>query len=118
MSKEAPVITATAKLEDGHEWTTQVSDGKPYREGAVSQLGKRYKCANPFTRIREGIEVTELKGGIRKTSAGEINFGCETQILCTKKSSVKDPQDQEGGRPYCCDMPMSLENPKPLPSSD
>ena len=82
-----------------------------------AQLGRRYMCAQvvevkrPDPTNESGFASTsEYWVGILTTLDGrEINLGCGTQVLCTKPS----PKSA-----FCCGMPMVLQVPNPLPSSD
>lgn len=79
------------------------------RDGAKPQLGKRYICGQAYqTRDNGGgMNVGYLSGDV-----GGVNFGCGTTALCTKV-----PTGESSG-PYCCNMPMTQQDPRKLPSSD
>ncbi|MDO8620733.1 MAG: hypothetical protein Q7R31_00390 [Candidatus Levybacteria bacterium] len=119
-----PNIINTTILVKENEVVIPTVDGKPYRERKPAQLGKRFVCAQEIVSVstREIVDpktnestmvttqTSELQSGeFKDTNGNSINLGCGTQVLCTKASD---------GIPSCCDIPMTLVQPKPLPSSD
>ncbi|MBI2176652.1 hypothetical protein HYU40_04905 [Candidatus Woesearchaeota archaeon] len=92
-------------------------------EPLAAQLGRRYECAERFVIMLDGVETgVSLSGKVKTDSGAEVYMGCGSSVLCTKASGgaiTKDvPPDVVAGAPYCCEKPMLLMNPKPLPSSD
>jgi hypothetical protein len=124
---EGPKIINTTILVNGGERVIPTVDGKPHREGETGKLGKRYICAqeqvtisvseiiDPGTgkpKITETFEI--LSGEFKNKNDKEgksINLGCGTEILCTKASA-------SANIPTCCNLPMTVEHPKPIPGSD
>ena len=88
---------------------------RPVLEGV--KLGKRYKCSQRVdikrpdpTKEDALITTSEDRFGVVTTPDGkEINLGCGMEVLCTKASTKSIS---------CHGMPMILQVPKPLPSSD
>jgi len=120
---EGPKITKTAILVNGNKCEVPTIGGKPFREGTVAQLGKRYVCGqeivvspasqkiDPETGkpiiIPEKSEV--LSGEYMDKNGKTINLGCGTEVLCLKASPKT---------PICCDLPMIMQKPRVLSGSD
>ncbi|MBI2546972.1 MAG: hypothetical protein HYW23_00815 [Candidatus Aenigmarchaeota archaeon] len=76
-------------------------------------MGKRFLCAQPVQyKDEKGNTLLDYKDGTVSHDGIDIFLGCGTSILTTKAKK------EGAGTPYCCKMPMSMAEPKPLPSSD
>lgn len=115
MSLEA-LRTVVFENQDGKAEILLQSDGRPYRDSVVGQLGKRFFCGQEVTLTGVGKPTTVRVTGPTVISGESIQFGCGTEVLYTKSPNTS--LEGATGIPKCCDLPMSLQVPKLLPSSD
>lgn len=99
----------------GNSFPIQHIDGRAFREGVFPQLGKRLVCGMQVDISKEAEDGTKttvqhlLKGNI-ETNDELVYVGCGTELLTLKPSKEH--------MPLCCNIPMSLSQPKVLPSAD
>jgi hypothetical protein len=122
---EGPKITKTAILVNGNEYEISTFDGKPFREGTVAQLGKRYICGQEIAMVPASEKKdpgtgksiiipgkSEIFSGEYRDKDGKaINLGCGTEALCLKVGTKPEI-------PICCGLPMMMQKPRQLPNSD
>ncbi|HIG98781.1 TPA: hypothetical protein HA231_05150 [Candidatus Woesearchaeota archaeon] len=111
------VTESGAKLEVGVRPGEKPGSIVMVRGEGKALLGKRYICGQPVTvnddstiAIKPAGNTSYLTGYVSSVDGRKVNMGCGTTTLCLKSGN--------DAAIYCCGMPMAIQEPRKLASSD